>query len=347
MNDEPEGVTTESRGLIATARELIGEFQDDDVPGMSAEVAYHAIFSIPPLLVVFVTLAAVINEFSDFDLAGRMQEMIESDAPESTRDILEALITNAVERVDGGAASVGLAAAVLIALWAGSNGVAALIKAFNRAYDTGDERPFVKKRGLAILLTIVLGLIVNLSLMLWVFGRQIGEWIAKQFGMGGTFELLWDISRWPLGTLIIVLMLTVLYYFAPNVDQMLRWVLPGALLSTVLWFVLVFGFSIYLQFANPGSAYGALGGLIVFLFFLYLTALIFIVGAELNAILARRHDAVMIEDLGIESEGAAVALTTLPALPSRSTPTTGQLAVGALTTLGIVIIGLVTRRSSE
>lgn len=347
MNRATDEATDEQRGPIDTVRELISEFQEDDVPGMAAEVAYHAIFSIPPLMVVFVTLAAVINQFSDFDLAGRMEDMIKSDAPESTQDILLALIQNAVERVDGGAASVGLAAAVLIALWAGSNGVGALIKAFNKAYDTGDERSFIRKRGLAIVLTIALGLIVNLSLMLWVFGRQIGEWIAKQFGMGSTFELLWGISRWPLGTLIIVLMLMILYYFAPNVDQMLRWVLPGALLSTALWFLLVFGFSIYLQFANPGSAYGALGGLIVFLFFLYLTSIIFIIGAELNAVLARRHDEAMIEDLGLEDETEAPAIVIGSTATARTNVSMGQLAVGALTTVGVVLIGLFSRRSGK
>lgn len=349
MNSQHASASTsgeESRGVIGTLRELVSEFQDDDVPGMAAEVAYHAIFSIPPVMIIFITLAAVLDKFGDVNLADRMRDLVNSDAPESTREILVALIENAVEQVDGGLASVGLATSLLIALWAGSNGVAALIKAFNRAYDTGEQRSFAKKRIVAIALTIALGLIVNLAFLLWVFGGQIGNWMARQFGMGSTFEVFWSISRWPLGATIIILMLMLLYYIAPNVDQTARWVVPGAVLSAALWLVLVLGFSIYLRFASPGSAYGALSGVIVFLFFLYLTSLVFILGAEFNAVLARRHDQVMIEDLAEEEKEAAEVAVELGTQPQRSL-STGQLAVGAATTVGVVLAGLVSRRLSK
>lgn len=329
-------------------KELVKEITDDDVPGLAAEVAYHAIFSIPAVFVVLITLAAVIDNIADFDLAGRLQVEINESAPEPTRDILTVLVTNAVDQVDGGAASIGLASAMVLALWAGSNGVGALIKAFNRAYDATEERSFPRKKGAAILLTVMLGIIVNLAFALWVFGGKIGSWIASEFRMGSAFDWAWNISRFPAGVLVIIFMLGLLYYFGPTVDQAFRSVLPGAVLGTVLWGLLVLGFSIYLFFANPGSAYGALGGVIVFLFFLYLTALVFIVGAEFNAVLARRHDALYRrelrarepEEIAFVPDGSAGRADR----DGRSVSARG-LAVGVAATVGIVLAAMLGRRN--
>lgn len=272
-----------------TITRLVQEIKDDDVPGLSAEVAYHGIFSIPAVFILLVTLAAVIDSFADFSLSERLREVVNESAPEPTQDILIALIENAVERVSGGFASLGVILATILALWSGSNGVATLMKSFNRAYDTAEDRPFVRKKLVAIGLTVLLGVMVNLAFFLWVFGYDIGEWIARQLRLGATFDTVWNMSRWPLATLLIILILTVLYHLGPNIPVSFRWALPGAVLATIIWAIVVFGLSIYLQFGNPGSAYGALGGLIVFLFFLYLTGIAFIVGAEFNSVLAERY----------------------------------------------------------
>jgi membrane protein len=341
--DEPE------RGVIAMGRELVKEFTEDDVPGLAAEVAYHAIFSIPALLVVLVTLGAVINNVFDYGLADRLTTVIEENAPESTQTILKDLVTNAVDRVDGGAASIGLATSILVALWAGSNGVGALIKAFNRAYDAAELRAFHKKKGMAVLLTVMLGLVINFAFAIWVFGGQIGGWIAGEFRMGERFDWVWNLSRIPVGALVIVLMLGLLYYYGPTMEQAFRWVLPGATFSTLVWGLLVLGFSLYMRFANPGSAYGALSGMIVFLFFLYLTALIFIAGAELNAVLARRHDARYREAIARFPADApadrSVAGRLSPAATAQPA-SLGVMAVGAATVVGVVIAAALRSRGS-
>lgn len=347
-----DGEAHEPEGVMDIAKRVVSEFSDDDVPGMAAEIAYHAIFAIPPLLVVFITLAAVIDEFSSFNLAERLRDTINSSAPESTQEILNSLIENAVEQVGGGLASIGLAVSIVIALWAGSNGVSALIKSFNKAYDTGEDRSFIRKKLASIALTICLGLIVNIAFVLLVFGNRIGGWMAERFGMGNTFDWVWNISRYPLGMIVVVLMLMLLYYVGPNVNQLVRWVIPGAVLSTVLWVILLVGFSLYLTFANPGSAYGALGGVIIFLFFLYLTSIIFLVGAEVNAVLAHRYDEELIEDLDLNGEevstpqlaGAEAAGAAALARPNVSMK---QLLVGALTTIGVVLIGVFTGRDAR
>jgi membrane protein len=333
-------------GVVPFARELLHEVSSDDVPGLAAEVAYHAIFSIPALIVVLITLAAVIDNTANVDLADRLQQTISESAPESTQAILTALVTNAVAQVDGGTASVGLAGALLLALWSGSNAIGVLVKAFNRAYDSTESRSFPRKKLAAVLLTIAMGLVVNLAFALWVFGGQIGSWIAKEFSMGSTFDWTWNMLRIPLGVVVILLMLGMLYYVGPTVKQEFRSVLPGATFSTAAWGALVFGFSLYLRFASPGSAYGALSGLIVFLFFLYLTAVIFLVGAELNAVLARRHDDRYQEAIATGAVEDAVGGPRIVAQQARygEPSSAGSLVVGAVATIGIVLAAMLGRR---
>ena len=334
-------------GAVALARQLVREFIEDDVPGLSAEVAYHAVFAIPALLVVFVTLGGVVNNLLDYDLAARLLEMIDESAPESTRELLRDLVNNAVAQVDGETASVGLVTSVIVAVWAGSNGVGALIKAFNRAYDAVEVRAFHRKKALAGVLTVVLGLVVNGTFALWVFGGQIGGWLARELDMGETFDWAWNLSRLPVGALVVILSLGLLYYYGPTMNQKFRWALPGAALATAAWGLLVLGFSLYLRFASPGSADGALSSVIVFLLFLYLTAVILIMGAEMNAILARRHDPRYRQAMGIAVRAEPVVLLQPAGAPVREAvpATVGTMAVGAVTVLGIVVASLLKGRS--
>lgn len=345
-HDRTSALQTHEDGVVAISKEVVKEITSDDVPGLAAEVAYYAIFSIPALFVLLISLAAVIDNTANVDVAGRMQEMIDESAPSSTQEILTALVENAVEQADGGTASIGLAASVLVALWAGSIAVGALMKAFNRAYNTNEERSFVKKKALSIVLTILLGLVVNLAIVLWAFGGQIGGWLAREFEMGSAFDLVWNLSRIPVGVFVIVLMLGILYYFGPTSEQEFRWVFPGAAFATIAWGGLIFGFSLYLRVASPGSAYGALGGVIVFLFFLYLSSLIFLVGAEVNAVLARRYDEryqnAIMGDIAEPQFDAAPRLAAPQS--SAGASSVGSLALGAVATLGIIVAALLGRR---
>jgi membrane protein len=95
----------------------------------------------------------------------------------------------------------------------------------------------------------------------------------------------------------IMFVLAVLYYLGPNVEQSFQWISPGSVVATLLWVAIVFGFNIYLNFADPGSAYGAVGSVVVLLFFLYLSGIAFVIGAEVNAVLGRRYDPETVEDL--------------------------------------------------
>ncbi len=281
-----------------TAREVLREFGQDDVPGLAAEIAYHLIFSLAPLLIFIISVAAVVDQFTGVEVAQQLKELITENAPsESAQEVLSSLVDNAIANTAGRAASFGAISSLLLALWGGSNAVGALMKAFNRAYDVTEERPFLKKKLVALGLTILMGILVNVAFVLFVFGGAIGEWVAEWFGLGSAFNWAWNLARYPLSVIFIMFLLAVLYYLGPNINQSFVWISPGSVIATLLWIGLLFGFQFYLRISDPGSAYGIFGGLIVLLFFFYLTGMVFLIGAEINAVIGKQKDPEMIADL--------------------------------------------------
>jgi membrane protein len=304
-----ENVIQELRRLPKrkVAKETLNDIKGDDVPGLAAEIAYHFIFAIPPMIIFLVMLAAVMNRFTGVPVAERLRDVIDQSAPGDTKALLNSLVDNAVAQVSGGLASFGVLLAALVALWSGSNGVAALIKAFNRAYDVDETRSWFKKKGIAVGLTALLGLLINAAFVLFVFGGQIGDWVARKVGLSSAFTMAWDLGRWPLGLLFVVVLLALLYYLGPNVEQTFRWISPGSLVATVLWVLIALGFKLYLTVSNPGSAYGALGSVVVLLYFLFLTGIAFVIGAEVNALIGRRYDPETVKDLAENPQKAETA----------------------------------------
>lgn len=280
----------ESRSMNAIGKRLIKEFQGDDLVGMGAEVAYHLIFSIPPFILLVVVAAALVNQFTHVAVVPTLQSFVDQRAPAAVQSVLHSVITHAVGEVSGGAASIGAVVTALVALWSGSNGMSSFMKGFNRAYDAEEDRSFIRRKLIAVGLTVALIVSTLVAFALFVFGRQIGAWIAGRVGLGSLFSITWNIARWPVAVVFMMIVLSLLYYFGPNVEQRFRWVSAGSVAAMVLWVAAVFGFKLYLMVANPGSTYGAFGGLVVFLFFLYVTSVIFLFGAELNAVLERRFE---------------------------------------------------------
>ena len=285
-------------GRKDTAKEVFRQFGEDDVPGLASEIAYHFVFALAPLLIFIISLAAILDNYTGIDVSGQLQDLITENAPSpAVEDVLSTLVDNAVTEAAGGVASVGAITSLLVALWSGSNAIGTLMKAFNRAYDVPEARPFVKKKLVAIALTVALGVFIILAFVLFVFGGDIGRWVADWFGLGSAFTWAWNISRFPIAIIFIMLLLAMLYYFGPNIEQTFRWISPGSVIATLLWIAVLFGFRIYLNFADPGSAYGVFGGVILLLFFFFVTGIVFLIGAEINAVVGRQVDPETIGDV--------------------------------------------------
>lgn len=287
------------------ALEFYHEFSRDKVTTYASAVAYSTVFAIPAILILIVMAAAVVNRVTDIAVTEKLRELINDHAPQSTKTLLNDQVSNAIAQVDGSGLSIGILVTAVLALRSGSNAIGAMIEAFNRAYDVKEGRPFIRRTAINVGLTLLLAVFINLAFALLVFGRRIGLWVADLIGAGGLFETIWGIARMPMAVAAIAIFLALFYHWGPNVDQSFRWVSPGSLLATLLWLMATAGFGIYLRFANPGSAYGVVGSVLVLLFFLYVTAIIFIVGAEVNAMVARRAKAQASEERATTSGAGA------------------------------------------
>lgn len=281
---------TSTSQLKELAKELYREFSRDKVTTLAAAFAYHTVFAIPALLILLVLGAAWVNKATDIEVVNRLRTLIAEQAPANTQALLTDLVDNAIAQVGGGAISVGLILTAVLALWSGSNAIGSTIESFNLAYGVEEKRPFLKKKLTVLGLTLLLVVFVNVAFALLVFGRRIGAWIADWVGAGSAFDVIWNVLRWPIAIALIAVFLAILYYVGPNIEQSFRWISPGSIIATVLWLIATAGLGIYLRFSDPGSAYGAVGSLLVLLFFLYVTGIVFILGAELNALLGKRED---------------------------------------------------------
>ena len=211
--------------------------------------------------------------------------------------------TGAIIRGDAKAPGL-LSFGILFTLWTASGAFAALINALNRTYDVLETRPFWKVRGLAILMTLGLSVIVLAGVLLLVFGPSIGRGVAEIFGLGEAFLFVWSIVRWPVALLFLVLTVALLFYFAPDVEQPFRWITPGGLAGVLLWVLASAAFSIYVNnFGSYNKTYGSIGVVIVLLLYLYISSITILFGATLNATLVKIKEEVSGEQI-LEAEPA-------------------------------------------
>jgi membrane protein len=267
------------RALKATMQ----EFQRDDTLGIAAQLAYYLILALFPFILVLVSL------MGSEELASEVLAYFKRVMPEQAYEIIRAFTANIIS---GDAEAPGLFTfGILFTIWAASGAFAALINALNRAYDVEETRPFWKVRGIAILMTLGLSVLVLIGVLLLVLGPQIGTAIANVFGLEETFLLVWDIARWPAALFFMVFTVALLYYFAPDANQPFRWITPGGLIGVLLWVLASVAFNFYVSnFGSYNKTYGSIGAVIVLLLYLYISSLTILFGATLNAILVRMKE---------------------------------------------------------
>jgi YihY family inner membrane protein len=180
---------------------------------------------------------------------------------------------------------VGLAGA----LWSASSYVAAFMRASNAIYDVGEGRPIWKTLPVRVGVTLVTVLLLAISAIAVVVTGPLAKQIGNLVGVGGAAVTAWDIAKWPVLLVIVSFMFALLYWAAPNVKHpKFHWVSPGGVLAVVLWLVASAAFAFYVaNFGSYNKTYGSLGGVIVFLVWLWISNVVILLGAEFNAELER------------------------------------------------------------
>ncbi len=171
------------------------------------------------------------------------------------------------------------------ALWSASSYVGAFMRASNVIYETPEGRPIWKLRPLQVLVTLVMLVLLTVVALALVLTGPIVTAVAGPLGVGGSVVSVWNIAKWPVLVIVVIVMFAVLFYAAPNVKLAgLRWVTPGALFALVVWLLASVGFAFYAaNFGSYNKTYGALGGLVVFLVWMWITNSALLLGMELNA----------------------------------------------------------------
>jgi membrane protein len=264
----------------------VQEFQRDDAMGLAAQLAYFLILALFPFILVLVSLMSLVG---NPELASKVLAYFRQVMPGEAYELIKTYTGDVIsgERPAPYLFSFG----ILFTLWTASGAFTALINALNRAYDVQETRPFWKVRGIAILMTLGLSVLVLVGVLLLIVGEPIGRAIAEIFGLGELFELVWNIVRWPVALFFMVFTVALLYYFAPDVDQPFRWITPGGLIGVLLWVLASAAFSFYVNnFGTYNKTYGSIGVVIILLLYLYISSLTILFGAELNATLVRMKE---------------------------------------------------------
>lgn len=294
------------RGWKDVLKRTKEEAKSDNIPLVAAGVAFYALLSLFPLLIAAISLFGLVMDPAEVE---QSMEQLFTAMPAQGRSVVETQMRNIAAQTGGGL-GLGLALSIAAALWTASSGMTNLLKALSLAYDE-ETRGFLKGRLTALALTV--GGIVLLAAALAVI---IGGPIVYSFlGLPTWALVLAQVAQWLVLAALFIVGLGVLYHFGPNRDHPeWRWVTPGAVLATVLFLVISAAFSIYVsQFGSYNETYGALGGVIVLLLWLYFAALSILVGAELNAEAEHQtsRDTTVGEDRPRGERGAFVA-DTLP-----------------------------------
>lgn len=269
---------TEVRTLdLRFIKELILRYKEDEVGSMSAELAYFFLLSLFPFLIFLVTLIGYLP-ISQIDVLAFVRQY----APVGTVDLIEENLNFIVNSNKGGLLSIG----IIGTLWSSSNGINAVVRSFNKAYDVKETRNFFITRGISILLTFGMIFVIIVALLLPVFGKQIGIFMFSSFGLSDEFLDIWNGIRWIVSAAILFIVFTFLYWVAPNRPLKFKEIISGSFFATFGWMFVSLAFSYYVNsFGHYSTTYGSLGAIIVLMIWFYLSAMIIIIGGEINAIL--------------------------------------------------------------
>lgn len=273
--DAPQEIP--ARGWLQVVKRGWKEFSTDQMGLIAAGVAFYTFLSIVPALIAATLVYGLVVDPSQVQ---RQVSSLSGMLPGSARDLVAEQMTSLASANQKGL-GIGLMVSLLLALWSASGGTGNLITAVNDAYDEQETRPFVKRKAMALAMTI--GAIVVFVVMAGLVA--VFPAVAGALDLPGPLRAALEAGRWVAVLVVIALALAVLYRVAPNRDQpKMRWVSVGAGVATLLWVVASIGFSLYVDnFGSYGKTYGSLAGVVILLMWLWLSLYAVLLGAEINA----------------------------------------------------------------
>lgn len=261
--------------------QLIYRFGAHNVTGSGAEMTYFLVLSVFPFIIVLLNTLSYTSLGQEDVIMGMIKY-----APAEIQNIISGFVKDVVSGSSQGLLSV----AALGGLWTASNGVRAITRSLNQAYECSENRSFLKQRGISILFTLALILMILVVFVALIFGELIGRFVFDLLNLSDIFKTIWTYIRFIIPLVFLVLTFTLLYKFSPNVKKgnkiRLKEAFPGALFGSFAWLGLSTLFSFYVSnFGNYSVTYGSLGGVIIMLIWLFISSIVIVIGGEINATL--------------------------------------------------------------
>jgi membrane protein len=269
------------RSWLGTGKRTVSEFRDDKLTDWAAALTYYAILSLFPAVIALLSILGLVVDPKTITRV--VTDIVAQLGPKSAVDTFKQPIDQISSNQS--TALLGLIFGVVMALWTASGYVGAFMRASNAIYERDEGRPFYILRPLQMLVTLVLVLLAALVVLALIATGPVAEAIGSAVGLGDTAVTVWNIAKWPVLLVVVMFMLAVLYWSAPNAKMAgLRWISPGAVLAVLVWIVASAAFAFYVaNFGSYNKTYGALAGVVVFLVWMWITNIAVLFGAELNA----------------------------------------------------------------
>jgi membrane protein len=276
----PEGADP-GTGLWPTLKRTALEFQEDNMTDWAAALTYYGLLSLFPALIAMVSILGLFGDPTE--TTQTITEVVTEIGPSSAADTFAGPIESITANRQ--AAGILLIVGLATALWAASGYIGAFIRASNVIWETPEGRGFLKLRPLQLAITLILIILFALVAVSLVLTGPIVEAVGNSIGVGETALTIWDIAKWPVLLAVVMLMISILYFAAPNVKVPgFRWITIGGIVAVVVWILASAAFAFYVaNFGSYDKTYGTLGGIVTLLVWVWISNLALLFGMELNA----------------------------------------------------------------
>ena len=281
--NEAEIPATENLGLVDFFKLTFKEVSEDHVMAFAGNLTYKALFAIFPF---FTFLLSLLGLFNADQLVNTMLNKLSGVLPPGAFGFIENQLLTIAKSQAESAFTLAAIISILLALWGISGAFRSVMEAMNVMYEVEEDRPFWKVYGISIFISLAVIVLMLGAFGMVIFGGSIGGGLAAAIGLGFVYQTVWSIVQWPIMALVVLFAFAVVYYFGPAAKQKWRWISPGSILAFVFWLAFSLLFSFYVgNFSSYNETYGSLAGVIILMLYTYYSAVIMLIGAEMNQVI--------------------------------------------------------------